>query len=311
MKLAAVGTFAWDRIRDLQGNTVYRGPGGLIHSLGALAALAAPGDSILPISRAPLAAAGELEPLLDAMVGVDPSALSWVETAPYTVELRYHDQAQRCETATGIPPPFAADELLPWVREADALLFNFISGHEVDPTLLPSLRAACRGPMVVDLHSLTLNPATGGRRGRRQALPGWRTWLAGVDLLQVNLDEAATLAGQGKPPAGDSRWLDELAAQVLDNGIQAFVVTAGAEGATLFLADQPPCHVAAPPTPGFIDPTGCGDVHGAALLVALARGLSPIDALALAAQAAAVQSCAWGFVPFLPDLETLTQRAGL
>ena len=77
---------------------------------------------------------------------------------------------------------------------------------------------------------------------------------------------------------------DELAAE-LASRVPIVVVTRAERGATLFDAGKP-VHVPAAPAVER-DPTGAGDVFGAALTVALWRGASPVDAATQAAYAAA------------------------
>ena len=77
---------------------------------------------------------------------------------------------------------------------------------------------------------------------------------------------------------------DELA-RALATRVPIVVVTRAAQGATLFDGGKP-LHV---PAAAAIErePTGAGDVFGAALTVALWRGASPVDAATQAAYAAA------------------------
>ena len=78
--------------------------------------------------------------------------------------------------------------------------------------------------------------------------------------LTVNDYEARVVEQKtGKP-------LAEIAA-----GVDAIVVTRGAEGATIY-EDGRELHVAAVPPEALVDPTGCGDAFRAGLLYGLVRG---------------------------------------
>lgn len=64
-------------------------------------------------------------------------------------------------------------------------------------------------------------------------------------------------------------------------GMQAVVVTRGAEGATLYTGDAE-THIAPVKAESIVDPTGCGDAHRAGLLYGLTKNWSLIDACRLA-----------------------------
>ncbi len=97
-----------------------------------------------------------------------------------------------------------------------------------------------------------------------------RRMLGMADILTANDYEASVIEER------TGRTLQELAA-----GLQAVVVTRGADGASLFVGDTctdiPPA-----PVTDVVDPTGCGDAHRAGLLYGLAHDWSLRDACCLA-----------------------------
>ena len=93
-------------------------------------------------------------------------------------------------------------------------------------------------------------------------------WVAGVDLLLPNRDEAAVLTGLAAP-ADAARALAAHAREV--------VVTQGAGGA-LWSDGEALLHAVAPPVPSA-DTTGAGDAFAAGLLAARVQGAGPLDAL--------------------------------
>ncbi len=314
MKLAVIGTFAWDTIYDSHGKLLFQGPGGLIHSVAALATLAPAQGTIVPIARVHHARHKETVTLLSSLGSVDPRGLIVDSGAPYTVDLHYHGDVNRCECVSHLPSPLTLQEIESHLHGVEGLLVNFISGNDVELECLPLLRARVSGPMVVDLHSLTLGVETGGHRTRLPRLDGWREYLAGVDCVQVNEAEAATLAGLGleAPSITDGDWVQRLYRCLRDVGVEAFVVTLADRGACLFLpTEETGRRIPAAPVTGALDPTGCGDVHIAAILAGLMHGLSFVDALRVAAQAAAAQLELAGWPRALPEFSVLTARAGI
>jgi sugar/nucleoside kinase (ribokinase family) len=129
------------------------------------------------------------------------------------------------------------------------------------------------GPLVAQIPAAVLDPV-----------------LARCDWLSCNHREAAILADAG--PAADSKpgSVDpaEAARRLLARAATAGVlVRAGAAGCYVALrASSGPVHVPAPKV-AAVDTTGAGDAHSGAFLAACADGLAPLDAAALANEAAA------------------------
>lgn len=85
-------------------------------------------------------------------------------------------------------------------------------------------------------------------------------WLAMADLVKLS-DEDAELLAPGRP-------VDALAAECLQAGAHAVIVTRGGAGATLWRTGHEPLTVAAPRVQ-VVDTIGAGDTFTAGLSVAL------------------------------------------
>lgn len=103
---------------------------------------------------------------------------------------------------------------------------------------------------------------------RRLGAGAFLSWVRGIDLLLVNADEAAVLAG-GRDPAAQARALAAATRQV--------VVKCGAAGAVW--ADQATVSVAPARRVRPADVTGAGDAFAAGLLAAWLHGAEPRTAL--------------------------------
>jgi sugar/nucleoside kinase (ribokinase family) len=95
-------------------------------------------------------------------------------------------------------------------------------------------------------------------------------WLGDDVLLFANADEAMTLTGQDDPRRAADRLAQRTAGVVVKLGAQGAVWADGAESIEV----APTAHVE------VLDTTGAGDAFAAGLLVALARGDQPAEALA-------------------------------
>lgn len=306
-RVGVLGTLVWDRFVSAPGATASAARedwGGIAYSLAAFGAHCPAGWEIVPLIKV----GADLEVAARALLATLPLAsLAGIRTVPEPnnrVELRYLDEARRCERLTGGVPPWRWAELEPLVAGLDALYINFISGYELELPDAERLRDGFAGPIYADLHSLFLGRTPDGIRELRP-LPRWRAWVRCFDAVQLNEDELATLAGDARDP------VQFASAEILGGGTRLAALTLGARGAA-YLArgdgiaerfagrasrDEAPAPLRfgrlgvpvgephtddAPP-----DPTGCGDVWGAAFVAALLGGQAADAALERANAAAA------------------------
>jgi sugar/nucleoside kinase (ribokinase family) len=308
LRLGVVGTFVWDRIHAREGReTVVEEWGGIAYALAALAAARPEGWQIVPILKVGRDLDERARAFLASLPDLDTvSAVRTVEEPNNRVELRYVDRERRTERLTGGVPGWEWDELEPLLGGLDALYVNFIAGWELGLDSALRLRRACPGPLYADLHSLLLDVGPEGRRVPR-SLAAWREWLTAFDIVQMNEDELATLAGRWGDP-----WT--LAAEVVGVDLRLLLVTLGERGAAYVesplygegparwrrtgleparpLGAPGPTTSARVPLPGPAregDPTGCGDVWGATCFAALLSG-RPIEAAIARAHAAAARN---------------------
>jgi sugar/nucleoside kinase (ribokinase family) len=99
-------------------------------------------------------------------------------------------------------------------------------------------------------------------------------WIAGVDVLLPNLDEARTLTGEAEPEAAARSLVAHGAAREV-------VVTLGAGGA-LWTDGTALARVDAPVVEEIVDTTGAGDAFAAGWLAARRSGATPEAALTAA-----------------------------
>jgi hypothetical protein len=275
-RLGVMGSMVWDTIygRD-PAQTAVQEWGGISYALAAL-------DATLPTDW-------EIVPLIKVGRDLAPKANEFLRTLQRTthharflevpepnnrVTLRYESQERRCEQMTGGVPPWTWAELGPLVRDLDALYVNFISGFEMELETVQLLRRGFRGFIYADLHSLFLGKATDGMRFSRP-LPQAPVWFGCFDTVQMNEEEMSQL---GDDPLA-------IAADALRQGCNTLCITLGQRGAAYFTGN--PIRTARIPAPAIhapafaqeTDPTGCGDVFGAAVVAALLTGAPLEDAL--------------------------------
>ena len=292
-KVGVVGSLVWDVIHGRDPRTApVEEWGGIAYALSSLDAHLPEGWEIVPLIKVGSDLHAPAERFLRSLTRLAPGARPVEVPVPNNrVVLRYESSDRRCERMSGGVPGWTWPELGPMVRDLDALYINVISGFELSLGTAEALRHGFAGPIYADLHSLFLGMQQDGTRMLRP-LPHAAAWFRCFDFVQVNEDEMRQLADE--PMA--------VAAVAMAEGVRVLTVTLGPRGAAYFTADADPVidrgtpvssgrpvrtslvsgrHVDEP------DPTGCGDVFGAALFGRLLARESVEGALRDANEAAA------------------------
>ena len=302
-KVGIVGSLVWDQIhgRDPTAPPVEEW-GGIAYALGGLDASLSPDWEIVPLIKVGRDLSAEAQRLLRGLVRLAPGARCVEVTTPNNrVVLHYESTERRCERMSGGVPGWTWAELGPMVKDLDAVYVNFISGFELCLGTAQALRHGFRGPIYADLHSLFLGMQQDGIRVLRP-LPDAPSWFGCFDFVQLNEDEMHQLTPDPLI----------LAAEAMGVGVSLLTVTLGPRGAAYVAApgfdgltggqavrpsDRPTARPSDPPTVrsalipapqvDALDPTGCGDVFGAAVFARLLAGDSVEPALRHAANLAA------------------------
>jgi hypothetical protein len=303
MRIGILGSLVWDVIygRDPLAPPVEEW-GGIAYALAGLDASLDPEWQIVPLIKVGRDLSGKAQHLLRAVSHLAPGARCAEVTAPNNrVVLHYQSSERRCERMSGGVPGWTWAELGPMVQDLDAIYINFISGFELCLGTAQALRQAFRGPIYADLHSLFLGMQQDGMRVLRP-LPNAPAWFGCFDLIQLNEDEMQQLTPDPL----------SLAADALGAGVSLLTVTLGPRGVAYVAAPgfdglagkrgrleagmyrhTEPAHAREPTSPPprvppsplairsalipapnveALDPTGCGDVFGAAAFARLLAG---------------------------------------
>jgi hypothetical protein len=307
MRIGIIGSLVWDVIygRDPIAPPVEEW-GGIAYALGGLDASLPPDWEIVPLIKVGRDLSGQAQDLLRGLSRLAPGARCVEVTAPNNrVVLHYQSTERRCERMAGGVPGWTWGELGPMVRDLDAIYLNFISGFELCLGTAQALRQGFPGPIYADLHSLFLGMQQDGMRVL-QPLPNAPAWFGCFDMVQLNEDEMQQLTPDPLT----------LAADALGAGVSLLAVTLGPRGVAYVAAPgfdglagrqvsgdsgmqqhtnsrAEPDFTSSPtrlptyplsvrtaliPAPQIetLDPTGCGDVFGAAAFARLLAG-DPVE----------------------------------
>jgi len=305
-KVGIIGSLVWDLIygRDPLVPPVEEW-GGIAYALAGMEASLKPDWQIVPLIKVGRDLSREAQQLLNGLSRVAPGGRCVEVTAPNNrVVLHYQSTERRCERMAGGVPGWTWEELGPMVRDLDAIYLNFISGFELCLGTAQALRQGFHGPIYADFHSLFLGMQQDGMRVL-QPLPDAADWFGCFDLVQLNEDEMRQLSPDPLT----------LSVQALAAGVSLLAVTLGPRGTAYVAApgfdgltdgrtgsqagrrsdrtiglratptvrptDRPTVRTALVPAPQVetLDPTGCGDVFGAAAFARLLAGDSVEPAL--------------------------------
>jgi hypothetical protein len=301
-KVGVVGSLVWDLIH---GRDPLVPPteewGGIAYALGGMDASLPPDWEIVPLIKVGRDLAPEAAELLRGLTRLTPGGRCVEVPAPNNrVVLHYESSERRCERMSGGVPGWTWLELGPMVQDLDAIYINFISGFELALGTAQALRQGFRGPIYADLHSLFLGMQHDGIRVL-QPLADPAAWFGCFDVVQLNEDEMRQLSPDPL----------SLSAQALGAGVSLLLVTLGPKGAAYVAApgfdgwrgtrsgervglsgakgaspgagflrsaqadsSAHAVRTARIPAPSVetLDPTGCGDVFGAAACARLLAG---------------------------------------
>jgi sugar/nucleoside kinase (ribokinase family) len=262
MEFLVVGHLCLDVIHTADGKEV-ESYGGIYYTVATLAALSGPKDSVIPVFGVNKADYAALTEDLSRYPNVDTSGIYKVEEPTNRVHLFYKDNGSRMECSKDIAQPIPFEKLKRRLA-VDAVLVNMVSGFDITLETLDHLRMAVRGdntPILFDYHSLTLGIDAKHERFRRP-LADWRRWAFMVDIIQMNEEEILGLPVEKMTE-------EQIASHLLTLSVKGVVVTRGARGATLYYNDRKKMmrkDIEGIRIEQVMDPTGCGDIFGAAFL---------------------------------------------
>ena len=306
MKIGVVGTFNRDMILPWQGEKA-ESIGGIYFSVLYLANLLNPTDEIYPVANLGEDFYDEVVNGLSDYKNLRLDGLKRLEEKNTQVTLTYTSQHERDEFISKSMPPLGFSELA-ILQEVDAVIFNLITGMDVDLNGLRKFRQSTNVLIYLDFHSRALGINGNGRRFYQR--PGdWREWIELVDVLQLNEMEARTLAGY--TPEQPKEILVEFGKKMLQLNPSVCHITLADKGSYLFYFEGG--HVKhkrfkALSLSNAVDAIGCGDGFAAAYLAKYFSTRDEIRATAFANKVAAL-NCTFVGSSRINEIKTLIREA--
>jgi sugar/nucleoside kinase (ribokinase family) len=296
VRIGIIGQPCIDEIVHLDDETsnhpTHHAVGGILYSYCAMERMMREADSasmFIPLTWFSEPDRPLLDPVLNSLRHMAPEVGLWPTEVPTNrVFLVYDEQGERTANCPNILPALTERELTPaLLSKLDALFLNMISGHDVSIDTLESVLDRSeeleKRPYVhLDLHALVQADLYGdsellGYGQEPRGVRDWKRWLRMADSIQVNELEARWF---GDPEVQSE---EALLAYVREHRselrLQSLIVTRAERGATLYDTRRDEIHYVPIPELEIVEPTGSGDVFGAAFTFAIAKGSTPLEAL--------------------------------
>lgn len=255
-RIALLGTINRDTIHTPDGVTT-ESYGGLLYSILALAEIASPDASIYPVCNVGADMEDVVREKLAPYPQVKFDGITFIDGKNPHCFLEYDEEGNKQETLKNDVPQITFEEIRPFL-DCDAICFNFITGMELALETAEQVRKAAQGLLLMDVHSLTLGMDENRRRFWRVP-PQWERWVGCVDVVQMNEQEGALLAGESLEGDEATR---QFAEKILSLGPSTLMLTRNEDGSQTFFLDDDQLQLEAySPVPAGEpqDETGCGD----------------------------------------------------
>ncbi len=285
-RVVVVGSVVVDEIFTFLGEH-YVSFGGITYTVVALAKLL-PKYQILPVTYIGDQEKEKFINFLSQFQNINLDGIKISENSN-TNTLRYVDIGSRVERFKKGTPGLSFMDVYPFLDDVDAVYVNYIKNDDFSVQDLRSLSSFLREGMIyIDIHSLIRQVNEDGIF-RPTYFQGWQSIVQYADFIQLNEEEAHFFTGFKFETIDD---LKNLVAMILISGPKGVSVTLGEKGVlagvrsggTVKIEEVPAEEVDAR------DPTGCGDVYGAAVLRKILEGEDFIKAARYGVKVASIKA---------------------
>ena len=274
MKYLVIGEPCLDVIHKLNGD-IHRGFGGIMYSLISLSVLSRGEDEIFPVMNLGSDQYTNVLNFLKQFRNISTDGIKKLDHPTRKVFLDYGNLSggrDRNETSSMPTSPVKFEQIEPFMKNADAILINMISGVDITQDTLRRIRASFKGFMYMDIHNVVMR--TNDNYSREYVNPdNWLEWCTNSDAVQMNETELSYLT-----PEKTNEY--KVAEEILINSSKrpkAMLLSRGSDGVSCYtlkekeyggkkFTDLDKKDVMAIDNPEFVDSTGCGDVFGAAFV---------------------------------------------
>ncbi len=292
MKCGLIGTITYDEITFESGQRI-TGLGGVLYQAAVICGL---GEETYLHTHFGEELADEVHRVVKHWPTLRKNGIRQVPGQGNQVHLHYPEKGERIEVLKSVVPPLRPEPVIEDLSELGMLILVVNSGFDIQLSDWRKIVRSASCPVWMDVHSLCLSREL---KVPRKYLPlkGWEEWAEGVNFLQANVKEVASMLGIPDQVPSEDRLL-QFGENAFNLGVKAVYLTLGKDG-VLVMKPENFMKISAPQGGAVIDTTGCGDVFCGGTVVKLVSGKDPFEAarfgLELASRAVEVKGIAETF----------------
>jgi hypothetical protein len=270
-RIALLGTITLDAISHESGFS-YEGIGGVLYQAAVLCGM---GKHVSLYTNLGLELVPQVQQIIQSWSHLHREGIQHVPGPGNRVELHYPEGGERVEILKSVVPPLNPAPVIKDFPEFGMLVLILNSGFDIELRDWHKITRAASCPVWIDIHSLALTKKLQEPR-KYASLSEWEEWVEGVDYLQANKQEVASMLGfpQRLPKEEE---IARFGKRAFGLGLKAVFMTLGREGG-LVMTPEGSRKIATSEAESIVDTTGCGDVFCAATAAGLMEGKDPFAA---------------------------------
>ena len=264
-RIALLGTITHDTISRESGIS-YEGVGGVLYQAAVLCGL---GKDVSLYTNLGVELIPQVKKIVRGWTHLHQEGIQQVDGPGNQVELHYPEEGERVEILKSVVPPLSAARLIKDLLECGMLVLILNSGFDVELRDWQQIKQAVSCPVWIDIHSLVLAQKLQEPR-KYVSFTEWEQWVEGVDYLQANKQEVASMLGFPHT-LPDEEEISCFGKRALELGVKAVFMTLGQEGGIVMTPEESR-RMASSRAERLVDTTGCGDVFCGATVSKLLDG---------------------------------------
>ena len=267
-KIAVLGPIPRDHITTYEGQVVEK-YGCVLYPVVALSQLTSEGSEIIPVTHVQRKDSEPIKKILSPFGNVNTNHINSDKNQGDVIALKYINQNQRLERQTAFMAPIVPDDVKD-LMDSDAFVFVPVTDFEIALNTLKHIQQNSEGIIIFDGHGPTNSCTRRGERVHRFWIDR-DLWLPYIDILKMNLEEAACSWFKHEYTEEDFEEdhelpMDELpkfAEYCLNQGTKAVYVTLDEYGCAVYFKNEKgemeEHFVKRIRVENVVDTTGCGD----------------------------------------------------
>jgi hypothetical protein len=266
-----LGTITHDVISYESGLT-FEGIGGVLFQAAVLCGL---GKEVSLYANLGLDLAPQVEEIIESWSHLNQEGIQFVPGPGNRVALHYPEKGERVEVLKSVVPPLGVAQIVKDLPEFGMLILVLNSGFDVELKDWQKITQYASCPVWIDIHSLALAKKLQEPR-EYVSLDEWEAWVEGVDYLQANKQEVASMLGHPQR-LPDEEEITHFGKNAFELGVKVVFMTFGQEGG-IVMTPEGLRKIASSEAERVVDTTGCGDIFCGATAAKLMEREDPFAA---------------------------------